>query len=175
MSKPTFLHTVGGRTFKRQSARAYTHVVLARANIDKSVAYIEQLRAGTLAQAERSARDYFAHFSAARAVGLGGRVPYMKGQGGYGRAEGQVVREWDLSYGAECFAARGETVEAWVQHARAESLADIEASLKRAREQSTDWYVLSWHHSAALAEKAANTARGVRDVKVEAINGGVQS
>ena len=175
--KTTFKHAApSGKVYKRQSAHEYTHVVLAKENIERQVAAIQAWDTDQARkERERDAREAYAHAMQVIRAGVGGRADYVRGQGGYGRPEGFQVDQWHVDHETEWLAKRGGSEAAFIEHWHREFRQHFEASLKSAREQSTEWFVLSWHHSAPLAMKAANTACRIRDTKVEAINGGARS
>lgn len=172
MTKQTFRHVVDGRTFKRQSARAYTHVVVARPNIERQLAASAATRE-TPEQIAKDAAYEWAHRQSIIDAGVGGVVFYHRCQGGaYLNPSGPrcVVTEGTLGIAREYHHA---SVEAEIAHNTAEQDRRLSQDAARIVGQDPAWRVISWHHSAALAAKAADSAAGRMDVRVEAINGGV--
>jgi hypothetical protein len=176
--KTQFKHLLpNGRVATRNSAHAYTHVVLARANIEREVALI-LARDTDKARAfrEREAKEAFAHATQVINAGVGGRADYVRGQGGYGKPGGFVIQQWHVDFETEWLSKRGGSEAAFIEYSHNEFRQRQAEDLQRAKSQSTDWHVLSWHHSYALADKAAKAADwSAREKRVEAINNGVRS
>jgi hypothetical protein len=173
--KPTLKHLLdNGTVATRQSARPYTHVVVAQHNIEREVARILSYdTAEAKARRERDARESYAHAVQVMQAGVGGRADYVRGQGGYGMREGFAVDKWHVDHETEWFHKRGGSLENFIKYEH-EGFAESQASsIKRARERGSEWFVLSWHHSRALADKAAAAAE-LYNTRVEAVNNGVR-
>lgn len=177
--KPTLKHMQpNGEIATRQSARAYTHVLMRKINRAARIAAVEASRASRLADAEKYARRAFKQNAVEIATGIGGQVPYWPGQGGYRKfADGTFATheqpDYQFKSAVEYMQKHGGTVEGYI----ADAIADTERAIAREIEgiatYSEEWYVMSWHSRANLAKP---DYIGAGDMfQVEAINGGVRS
>lgn len=173
MKKTKFIHvTSDGNVATRTSARAYTHVVVRRHQPDVAATGVAPVNE---AQEVSRATEHWNECLLVQKAGIGGRVPYTRGQGGYGRPEGMEVRQGWYDLHCEYLKAYG-TLDAYISGrlARAHHYRSKEVSNRFSL--SAERFVYSWHHSAALALKACNGYKGYRgDIfYVQIINGGIR-
>ncbi len=163
-----------GQIFTRSTSHAYTHVVMRRSDNAVAVAVIEASRSKRIVDAVIRAGEHWAQCLLVKAAGVGGRVPYTRDQGGYGRPEGMEVRQSWYELHVE-YLDDHKTVEAYVEHCRASAEAHVDRDIESTRKRSEDVYVSSWHHSYELADNAALQHCDMGDLTfVEKINNGVR-
>lgn len=173
-SKTKFAHVApNGHIYMRQSARAYTHVVLRRNVNAVQLAAAKMRRSAEVDYAAKSAAEHWKHCEHVIAVGVGGQAQYTRDQGGYGSGRTWTVdQSWFDFYNA--YIIEHGTLEAYVAKCRAQAEECNDNAVAAILKQSEDFYVASWHHSEALAEKACGVCRAY-ETRVEAINNGVRA
>jgi hypothetical protein len=161
--KTTFKHLVDGTVFTRKTARAYTHVVLTKVDVEASVQYIQKNYARWIIQAKKDSEfswDY-QNYNLTRAVG---DVSFF-GHSSVGQNNKDEAEQFWAKFGT---LTRDEYIAQQMQQERDRLAAKIE------KLQMTDhkWVVESWSGSLSNAQKAA--AKFTLDhTRVEAINNGV--
>jgi hypothetical protein len=163
-----------GEIVTRQTARAYSHVLLRKVNVAARLAEIEGRRAASLEDTEKSARKYYKQYLAEVAAGVGGQIPYWPGQGGYRKlADGSLAThtldQWQYDNAAQKL-AEFPSIESYVAHNRAVTEAEIARNLEQVRGWSEEWEVISWHGRADLAKPSYVGAGDT--FMVEAVNNG---
>lgn len=176
MGKQTLKHVVNGKTFTRQTARSYTHVVVARDNVDKQLAR-HAARKESDESVVRYCNEWWKHYQDVLAAGVGGKVFYMRNQGGYylNKSGPQlVVHQGMVDLGNDLVAQHG-TLDNYIATCKSNRDRNYETERTRISSSDQQWYVTSWHGNANLAHKAAAALADYLDTRVEAINNGVQS
>lgn len=161
--KTTFKHIVDGTVFTRQTARAYTHVVLAKTNVEASVQFIEKHCAGWIKQAKKNAEFDWDH-AAYNSTASVGEPSFFKQ---YTLTQHQK-HEAEAFFGKYGTLTRDQYIDQKVQTERDRLSAKIEAL------QTTDhqWVAAAWSGSLSNAWKAA-AGYHYDYTRVEAINNGV--
>lgn len=161
-----------GKLATRQTARAYTHVLLLKQNNATRAAALESGRAVRVAKAIKTARIYFEQCTVEIAAGVGGQVPYWPGQGGCdGSGRTHEQPEWQYKLACTAMEERKD-LTGYVQHAIKNCNADVDADIAACNRRSEDWIVVSWHTRADLAKPQYQVEGDL--FKVEAINNGVR-
>lgn len=180
MTKKTTLKHMqeNGTMATRQTARAYTHVLLCKVNNALNIAAIEASRETRIAHAVKRAKEEFKDNTDDIAAGAGGMIRYKRGQGGYQRfADGSFAtytqEQWHFDHAVKWHATYGTTLEGYISHFTQQETAQIEREIESASKRDESWHVISWHSRADLAKPSYIGAGDL--FKVEAINGGVRS
>lgn len=157
--KNTLKHRLpDGTVATRSTARAYSHVVIARHDLVK-----RRAKAGRLSEVDYS---NFAFYQKEIATGVGGTYSHANG------LMSRPLSQADYDYAVERVAGC-ETAQQYAEKCRDERLAGHDARYGTAG--AGEWFVEGWCGRADLAEKLASKCRGyecLRDVQVQAINGG---
>lgn len=180
MSKKTTLKHMqpNGEIATRQTARAYTHVLLCKQSRAALIAAHDAARDGELARVAKDIAHTFKRYKEALATEVGAPYAYDRNQGGYRKfADGSLATyplpDYMHKLANEFFAKYGDKLEDVVAFHVAEAVARLDRERGRLAERSEEWSVISWHGSAKNA-KPAYVAPG--DLfQVEAINNGVRS
>jgi len=180
MSKKTTLKHAqpDGTIATRQTARKYTHVLLRKHNAAAHIAALEATRDARILQAERDAQESFADHTTQIKAGVGGQVPYTRGQGGYGRnADGTprtyTQEQWKFDHAVEYHKIYGTTIKGYLEYFRTSAMRQLDEHIAEVRGWPQQWQVVSWHSRADLA-KPQHECPGDA-FRVEAINNGVRS
>ena len=177
MAKQTLKHKVGENVATRQTARNYTHVVLARRNPDMVRAkaendYNQQALDKTIADAEYK----WKYNSNLRKVPVGEMFYFSRSQGGYylnKTGKHMEVQQYMHDIADEYTLCHG-SLENYVDHNITEFFNHKKEALAAADNCNDSWRVVSWHGSRALAEKAASSQwkTSCCDTRIEEINNG---
>lgn len=177
MAKQILKHRIGDEVATRQTARDYTHVVLARRNPDMVRAkaengYNEEALAKKIADAEY----HWKYESNLRKVPVGEKFYYSRGQGGYYKnktGKHMEVQQYMHDIADEYTLCHG-SLENYVGHKTKEFFDRKNAAIASADTCNTNWKVVSWHGRQDLAEKAASSQwkTSCCDTRIEEINNG---
>lgn len=173
--KITMKHALGtGKVATRQTARAYTHVVIARWTPEAALLLLATERKSQ-AQIVREATRDWNHAQQIIRAGVGGRAFFHPNQGGaYLNRSGipqYEVQDFDVRLAQEY---HGGTLEQDVAKAIADEQDWCEKVAANYKSRSTEQFVYSWHGSQRLAEKAAASYSRSYATTVEQINDGVR-
>ena len=161
--KTVLKHIVDGKVFTRETARAYTHVVLTKVDVEASVQYIQKNYARWIIQAKKDSEfswDY-QNYNLTRAVG---DVSFF-GHSTVGQNNKDEAEKFWAKFGT---LTRDEYLAQQMQQERDRLAAKIE------KLQMTDykWVVETWSGSLSNALKAAAGIKSSH-TRVEPINNGV--
>jgi hypothetical protein len=167
-----------GEIVTRQTARAYTCVLLRKFNVAALLAAHDAAEADSLNEAAKDARTWFRHFQLCLQTKVGDPIPFQRNQGGFRRfADGTLAThpmpDFYVKHARESMAQHGDTEVAYVASHVAERLAQRAATRASLAKYTQEWHVISWHGSARTA-KPAYIQPGDQ-YQVEEINNGVRA
>ena len=161
--KTVLKHIVDGNVFTRQTARAYTHVVLAKTSVYASLQHIAKQRASCVKQAKENAEFYWdnAQYNSTHAVGdvsFSGRYIVT-----------QRYKEEAVKFLAEFGSL---TRDQYIAQQLQEERDRLETKIMALMMTDHKWVVCAWSGSLSNAQKAAANFT-LDHTRVEAINNGV--
>jgi hypothetical protein len=180
MAKKTTLKHMqpNGAIVTRQTARAYTCVLLRKHNVAALLAAHDAGHANAVKEATEYARTWFKRCQLELATKVGDPIPYTENQGGFKRfRDGTLatypMHEWEPVSARKWLAQHGETEAAFVASIVAERLADRATRRATLAAYKEEWFVISWHGSARTAKSPYIEAGD--QFMVEEINNGVRA
>jgi hypothetical protein len=180
MAKKTTLKHMqpNGEIVTRQTARAYSVVLLRKHNVAALLAAHDASEADELKACAKDAREWFRHYQLCLATKVGDPIPYQRNQGGFRRfADGSLATHPMPDYYAklarESFAIYGDVEAPYIAAHVAERQAGRAATRASLAKYTEEWHVISWHGSARTAKPPFITPGAT--FMVETINNGVRA